>query len=153
MGLTTLQIDLRSGNSLVERLHRHHKPDIGHKFTLGCVDEAGILRGAAICGRPKGRWKNSERILEVTRLVTDGTRNACSILYGAARREAIKRGYAKLITYTRVDESGISLRAAGWIQVARIKGRHWDTPSRPRADSTEIIDRFRWEAQMPEAHS
>lgn len=151
MSLRVLEIELRVANHFVAQYHRHHKPDKRHKFSLGCLDSEGLLRGVAICGRPKGRWapEKANTTLEVTRVATDGKRNACSILYGAARREAIKRGFRECITYTRADEPGTSLRAAGWKEVAKIRGRHWDTPTRRRKDSTEVIDRVRWHAPMP----
>ena len=37
--------------------------------------------------------------LEVYRLCTDGSRNACSMLYAAAWRAARAMGYKRLITY------------------------------------------------------
>lgn len=52
--------------------------------------------------------------LEVTRTCTDGTRNANSMLYGAIVRAATALGYHKCVTYTQHDESGASLRGAGW---------------------------------------
>ena len=52
--------------------------------------------------------------LEVTRLCTDGTKNACSFLYGKAARAAFALGYRRIGTYTLPDEGGASLRAAGW---------------------------------------
>lgn len=37
------------------------------------------------------------------------------MLYGAIRRAAKALGYKTLVTYTQYDESGASLRAAGWV--------------------------------------
>ncbi|WP_325051155.1 XF1762 family protein [Micromonospora craniellae] len=39
--------------------------------------------------------------VEVTRVATDGTRNANSLLYAATWRAARARGYRRLVTYTR----------------------------------------------------
>ena len=38
-------------------------------------------------------------VVEVTRLCTDGTKNACSFLYGAAARIAKEMGYKQIQTY------------------------------------------------------
>ena len=102
------------------------------------------LRGVAIVGRPVARHLDDGHTVEVTRLATDGTRNACSQLYAACRREARRRGYRRLVTYTLAAESGASLRAAGWTPVATTKGRQWDTPTRRRRQRS-TPDRIRWE--------
>lgn len=44
--------------------------------------------------------------MELTRLCTDGTRNAASFLLGAARRATFALGYKRLITYTLEEEGG-----------------------------------------------
>ena len=67
------------------------------------------------------------------------------MLYGAAWRAAKALGYRKLITYTLASEEGASLRAAGWEVVGEVKGRSWNTPSRPRVDKNPAQDKFRWE--------
>ena len=74
------------------------KPTRGHKFSIG-VSENGALVGVAICGRPVARRLDDGYTLEVNRLCTDGTPNACSILYAAAYRAARAMGYNKGITY------------------------------------------------------
>ena len=56
----------------------------------------------------------TERVLEVTRLVTDGTANACSLLYAAAARVGKELGYERIQTFILATEPGTSLRAAGW---------------------------------------
>ncbi|GAA4226000.1 hypothetical protein GCM10022254_09460 [Actinomadura meridiana] len=128
--------------------HRHHAPPVGHKFTLGIADEADVLRGVAIVGRPVARFLDDGLTLEVTRTATDGTANANSMLYAAAWRAAKALGYRRLITYTQDGESGASLRAAAWRVVAeRPARRGWTCPSRPRhALGTEGIPRTLWEA-------
>ncbi|MGY0466755.1 XF1762 family protein [Kitasatospora sp. cg17-2] len=71
--------------------------------------------------------------MEVTRVATDGTSNACSKLYAAAWRATSALGYTRLVTYTRADETGASLRAAGWRVIAQHTPHSgWDRPSRPR---------------------
>lgn len=113
MSLRVYPLDLKSANALVSQLHRHHKKVQGHRFSLG-VNSRGKPCGAIICGRPVARALDPARYLEVTRLVTDGTKNACSVLYAAAARAAQAMGFEFIQTYTLLSEPGTSLRAAGW---------------------------------------
>jgi hypothetical protein len=94
--------------------HRHHKPPRGQKFAIGCLDETGATRGVATCGRPVARAYDDGLTLEVNRTCTDGCPNANSFLYGACWKIAAAMGYTRLLTYTQEDESGVSMRAAGW---------------------------------------
>lgn len=146
--LTIVPMTLAEANAFVDQEHRHHGPSVGHKFSIGVVDEDGRLRGVAIAGRPKARALSQSKVLEVTRLATDGCENACSALYGAMARTAAAMGYERhnVITYTLASESGTSLRAAGWVAVGEVKGRSWDTPSRRRTDSHPTVDKVRWQA-------
>lgn len=84
----------------------------------------------------------------MTRTATDGTAHVNSMLYGAAWRASKALGYRRLITYTQSGESGVSLRAAGYLVVAERPARKgWDTPSRPRNDrGVDGIPRTLWEA-------
>jgi len=145
--LTLTPVSWAQAKALVAELHRHHRPPPGHKFSVGIADEHGTLRGVAIVGRPVARHYQDPFTLEVTRVVTDGSRNACSMLYGAAWRAASALGYRRLVTYTRADESGASLRGAGWRVVATRPPRTgWNTPSRPRAATgNEHVARRLWE--------
>ncbi|MFF7250466.1 XF1762 family protein [Embleya sp. NPDC008237] len=134
--------------ALVAQLHRHYRPPPGYKFAIGVADENDTLHGVAIVGRPVARHYNADKYtLEITRVATDGSRNACSMLYGAAWRAASALGYRRLITYTRVDECGASLRGAGWRVIATRPPRGgWNTPSRPRAvTGNEHVARHLWE--------
>jgi len=128
--------------------HRHHAPPVGCKFCLGVADEADVLRGVAITGRPVARAFDDGLTLEVIRTATDGTANANSMLYGASWRAARALGYHRLVTYTQAGETGTSLRAAGWRVVAERAPRPgWNVPSRPRQlRGTEGIPRTLWEA-------
>lgn len=125
MALSIVPLTLKQANDLVARLHRHHKPSQGHRFSIGCQDAAG-LHGAAICGRPVARGCDPYFTLEVTRLVTDGTKNACSILYAAAARIAREMGFKKAQTYILKEEEGVSLKAAGWEWEADTSGGDWN---------------------------
>lgn len=124
--------------------HRHHKPPVGGLFAVG-VAAGELVRGVAVVGRPVARGNQDGWTAEVTRVATDGARNACSMLYAACWRAARALGYRKLITYTLASESGASLRAAGWRTVGEVRGRTWSCPSRPRVDRYPLQDKLRWE--------
>lgn len=131
--LTLQPVSLAEANAFVALHHRHHKPVRGHKYSLGCFRE-GQLVGVAITGRPVSRYLDDGLTLEVNRLCTDGTRNACSFLYGAAARAAKAMGYRKIITYILDTEDGASLRAAagparGWPEGRN--GRGNESPPSP----------------------
>ena len=146
-GLRVVPVTFAAAQQFVTAWHRHNKPPIGHKFSLG-VAAGDVLVGVAMVGRPVARHYDDGLTLEVNRTCTDGTPNVNSMLYGAAWRAAKALGYCRLITYTQHDESGASLRAAGWTVVASRPARGgWTTPSRPRADlGTEHVERTLWEA-------
>jgi hypothetical protein len=115
--LRIVPVSFRQAQAFIGQHHRHHKPPRGHKFSLG-VAQGDQLVGVATIGRPIARAYDDGLTLEVNRTCTDGTRNANSMLYGAAWRAAKALGYQRLITYTEAGESGASLRAAGYCVVA-----------------------------------
>jgi hypothetical protein len=113
-------------NEAVTILHRHHKPVQGHRFSLLVKDDAGIVRGACSVGRPVSRELDPYMIAEVTRLVTDGTYNACSILYAAAARACAAMGFKRIQTYILDSEPGTSLKASGWVLDGHTSGGDWN---------------------------
>lgn len=127
-------------NAFVEQHHRHRGRVAGHIFALAASVAERVV-GVAIVGRPVARQLQDGFTAEVTRLCTDGTRNACSFLYAASWRAARALGYRRLGTYTLEDEGGASLRAAGWRVVGSTRAESWSRAPRPR------VDRYlRWEA-------
>lgn len=146
--LLLVPVSLREANAYVGEKHRHHGPTRGHKFSVavGCTD--GIMRGVAIAGRPVSRHLDDGCTLEVLRVCTDGTPNACSMLYGAIRRAGIALGYPadRVITYTLASESGASLRAAGWKLDGESAGGSWWRAGRPREDKSPTVPKNRWRA-------
>lgn len=146
MILRVVPIELREANALVALLHRHHKPVQGHRFSLGAIDGNGVLHGAATIGRPVARLAGHPRaVLEVTRLVTDGTRNACSILYAAAARAGREMGYERIQTYILDSELGTSLKAAGWENAGPAGGGQWKhTDGKPRRTDQPTELKERW---------
>ncbi len=146
MSLFIHPVTIGEANALVKRWHRHHKPPQGALFAIACsVEGADEPCGAVIVGRPVARRLDNGWTCEVTRCVTDGTRNACSMLYRAAWRAARAMGYRKLVTYTLPEEGGASLRGAGFTCVGEAGGGSWDKPSRPRVDKHPTQKKLRWE--------
>ena len=133
MKLSLCPMPLDEANAFVRALHRHHGKVVGHKFSLGAVQDGKIV-GVCIVGRPVARGRDDGKTLEVTRLCTDGTRNACSFLYGAAARAAFALGYTRIGTYILASEPGTSLTGAGWRMIGEVRGRSWSCATRPRVD-------------------
>ena len=147
MSLHLVPVSFATACEFVALHHRHHKPPVGHVFSIGAAD-ADELVGVAMVGRPVARGFDDGLTLEVNRACVADARNANSMLYGACARAAFALGYRRLITYTEAGESGASLRAAGWRIVAeRPPHRGWDRPNRRReATGREHVQRFLWEA-------
>lgn len=136
-------LTLAQANALVEQLHRHHKPTRGHRFSIGAF--AGeFCVGAAIVGRPVARMTSQYDTAEVLRLVTDGTKNACSFLYGACARIAKEMGFARIQTYILDSEPGVTLKASGWALDAITNGRPWVHTAGPRRTDQPTCDKQRW---------
>ena len=131
--LTIVPVTFDQAAEFVARLHRHNKPPRGHKFSIGAAAN-GKLVGVAMIGRPIARHFDDRLTFEVNRTCTDGYRNANSMLYGAAWRACKAMGYRRGVTYTQGDESGASLRAAGWVKVKDLPPRKswFDQTTDPR---------------------
>lgn len=150
-----IPMSIKQARLYVARLHRHNKAPLGGLWAHGASVGAELV-GVAIVGRPVARQLDDGLTCEVTRLCTDGTRNACSLLYGAAARAAKAKGYVRIITYTLATEPGASLRAAGWTLTSRTRGEaSWSRPSRPRMQTNlfgeeqrPAGDKLRWEKRL-----
>ena len=139
-------LPLDEANAFVKQHHRHHGRVVGHRFSLGVADQDGQIRGVAIIGRPVSRQLDNGLTLEITRVATDGAKDACSALYGACRRACFALGYKRLVTYTLASESGVSLKAAGYRLVGDAGGGSWSRDGRPRVDKHPTQAKLRWEA-------
>jgi hypothetical protein len=146
MKYDVVPLPLAEANAFVQQHHRHHGRVVGHRFSLGVADVTREIRGVAIIGRPVARGLDDGLTLEITRVATDGSKDACSALYGAARRAAFALGYKRLVTYTLASENGSSLRASGYRLVGEVTGRSWNCESRPRVDKHPTQNKLRWEA-------
>lgn len=138
-------VSLKEANAFVAKNHRHHKPVTGHKFSVAAANEKGEIVGVAIVGRPVSRYLDDGWTLEVNRLCTDGTKNACSFLYSAAWRAARNMGYKKLVTYILDSENGSSLKASGWKCVGEAGGKRWTGVRRPEVDLYPAQMKLRFE--------
>jgi hypothetical protein len=122
-------LTLKQANELVGKWHRHNKPVVGHRFSIGCEVD-GQLVGAAIVGRPQARMVSQYDVAEITRLVTNGAAHACSKLYGACTRIAKEMGFVQIRTSILESEPGTSLKASGWKFSHMSDGGDWNRPSR-----------------------
>jgi len=140
-------ISLSAANEFVAQHHRHHKPVRGHKFSIAAILD-DVLVGVAIVGRPVSRIRDDGLTLELTRLCTNSTRNACSFLVGKAAKATFALGFQRIGTYILQSEDGISLRAAGWTLIGETKGGSWNRPSRPRKDNHPTEPKTLWEMRV-----
>ncbi|MDG4834136.1 hypothetical protein O7627_33265 [Solwaraspora sp. WMMD1047] len=101
MSIRTVPVTFRQACEFIADWHRHHRPPRGHKYSIGAADQDDVLVGVAVVGRPVARMLDDGLTLEVTRVATDGTRNANSLLYAAAWQAARALGYRRLVTYTQ----------------------------------------------------
>lgn len=147
--LEIVPISFSEACEFVNLHHRHHKSPIGHKFSIAVCGErvrgTARIHGVAIVGRPIARMMDNGLTMEVLRLCTDGTKNACSILYASSWRAARALGYKKLITYILASESGTSLKASGWKLIGEAGGGSWDREKRPRLDKHPIGLKLKFE--------
>jgi len=147
--LRIIPLTIKQSNRLVMQWHRHHKPVVGHRFAVGIVDEIGTLHGAAIVGRPASRELDQYLTAEVTRLVTDGTPHACSMLYAACARAAQALGFSMIQTYILDTEPGTSVKAAGWLLDGHTSGGNWNHSWRKgRREDQPMTPKQRWRKQL-----
>lgn len=136
-------ITFREASDFINQHHRHHKATVGCKFCICVVDDDGQVHGVAVCGRPVSRYLDDGFTLEINRVCSDGTRNVCSMLYGASCRVGKQMGYRRVITYTLCSENGASLKASNFICEGEAGGTHW-TGSRNRGQRIPAEMKTRW---------
>lgn len=152
MGLDLRPITRDEGDAFIRQHHRHHGVPVGALWRHAVHDDAGEIVGVAVAGRPVARALDDGLTVEVTRMCSDTHPNACSMLYAAVKRAADAKGYRRGLTYILASEwdrfdgegrriGGASARAAGYRFLWRVKGRSWDTPSRPRTDKHPTEDK------------
>lgn len=136
-------ITFKQASAYINQYHRHHKATVGCKFCIAVVDDSDQLHGVAVCGRPVSRHLDDGATLEINRVCTDGSRNACSMLYGGCCRIAKEMGYKKVITYILESENGSSLKASNFLCEGVAGGTHW-TGSRNRGQKIPAEMKKRW---------
>lgn len=141
-----VNVSIRRACQFVALHHRHHSKPQGAKFALG-VELNGKLVGVAIVGRPVARLFDDGKTAELTRLCTDGTKNACSFLYSRAKRAAHALGFTRLVTYTLPSEGGASLKAAGWVLNGKAGGGTWSRKNRNRDDNAPLVQKLLWSTE------
>lgn len=151
MMLNKVPLTLKAANAFVAAHHRHNKPVVGHRFSIGAMANDQLV-GVAIVGRPVSRNFDFEQVAEVLRLcVMDGApRNTCSFLYGASWRAWKEMGGRRIITYTLAKESGASLRGAGWLRARETPARNptdWTNRGAGRSEQPVVGEaKIRWES-------
>lgn len=133
----------------VKANHRHSKPPTGYKFAIEARNaETGAVVGYGVAGRPVARALDDGLTVEVTRVCTDGTFNACSRLYGALCRAAGAMGYRRAVTYTLTTEDGGSLRGSGWTMTSDRERSALDWQNRNGRAAQDLPPRIRWEKAL-----
>ena len=74
--LSMTPVSLSEANAFVARCHRHHKPVVGHKFSIGCMAD-GRLVGVAIVGRPVSRYLDYTDVLTIPISPVKTSKYAC----------------------------------------------------------------------------
>ncbi len=119
--LRVVPCTLKKANDFIEVYHRHsvRTSRDGGKFAIA-VSYGIYIIGVAVVGNPLSATLMDGSTAEVLRacVLPDAPKNCNSLLYGACRRIWFEMGGAKIITYTLIEESGHSLKAAGWTMAA-----------------------------------
>lgn len=144
-------IDLAEVRRHVGTHHSHNRAKVFWKFGTSVIADDGTLAGVGAAGRPKARGLDSGYdgdALEIVRVCTTGTRNACSMIYGALCRAGLALGFDPIYTYTLESECASCVKAAGFVVDAQLDARPgWDTLARPRVN----VDLFGEEVTPREA--
>ena len=140
--MTIQPITFKQACEFINQHHRHHRATVGCKFCIALFDGEKMV-GVSVCGRPVSRYLDDGLTCEINRLCTDGTKNACSMLYGASCRVAKAMGYKKVITYILESENGASLKASNFVCEGAAGGKHW-TGKRNRGQNIPNEMKTRW---------
>lgn len=143
MTLELVPISLAEARRFVAEHHSHNEPTTGWKFGVG-VQLADRLVAVGVAEPPRARLLDpSRRSVEITRVATDRTRMACSMVYGALCRAAKALGYRRAYTYTLEEECAACVRAAGFVYDGTTKpDDDWNKPGRPRRTTNLFGDRL-----------
>lgn len=149
---------LRAANDFIADHHRHNGRTArnGGKFAIA-LEHEGRQVGVAIVGNPiSATFMNKEVYgfsAEVLRtcVLDSAPKGSVSCLYGACWRAWRAMGGTRLLTYTLTEETGASLRGAGWRCVASVKPTDptWrksdHLTTRTHDVRSQAKNKFRWE--------
>lgn len=142
-----IPLSLKEAKEFVGKYHRHNKPPVGHKFSIG-IEMDGELIAVGIAGRPVARALDNGRTIEITRLcVKEGYPNINSRLYNRIRKICELMGYESIITYTLERESGSSLKALSAVptKVRKHKANGWANRKGREEQKVVAEQKIRWE--------
>lgn len=142
MTLLVRPYTVKAALPFVRRVHRRLPKIQGAMWAVSLVNDSEIV-GVALVGWP-ARVLNSDTLSVLRVAVMEGHKNGCSMLYGACSRAGKAMGAENMVTYTHIDESGVSLKAAGWVDGGVTNGGEWDRPSRPRLPGMDAEPKRRW---------
>lgn len=140
--LSVRPVSFNAAKAWIAQRHRHQPAITGWLFGVEIL-AGGERVGVAAAGRP-ARMLQDGVTCEIVRVATNGAPNACSFAYGALRRAAAALGYVRVITYTRPDESGASVRAAGFVFAGVSEGGEWSRAGRQRRPAVDPGPKLRW---------
>jgi hypothetical protein len=152
-GLKICDVEWSVAREFVRAHHRHNAPPPGWKFGAG-LTSGNELVAVMMAGRPVAPNIDHRTVIEVTRVCVKDLQpralgwNACSMLYGYACQEARRLGFQRVITYTRPDEPGTSLLAAGFVRDGMTKGGSWHHKNRPRPNAPKPCRKQRWRRDL-----
>ena len=147
--LRLVDVTFSAARAFVARHHGHCAPPVTWRWCHGVANGSQLV-GVALTGNPVAPAYMHRGIAEVNRLCVRRDVapmlcwNAASMLLAEACRVAERHGFKHIVTYTRAGESGVSLRAAGWVCEGRAGGRSWISPKRPRRNASGWIPKLRW---------
>ncbi len=133
---------IKRAKSVVLQLHRH-LPVVGWGRFAAAASFNGVVVGVGIVGNGPQVLEGTTKMV-ITRVATDGTRNACTLIYGALCRAGKALGYTEAWTYTLPEEPGISLKAAGFMDMGLTDGGDHGRIGRPRAKAVRDEPKRRW---------
>jgi hypothetical protein len=154
--LEVIPVSWAQAREFIAQHHEHCAAPVGWRFGAAVRNGHQVI-GVITVGNPVARAFAGRGVVEVNRLcvrrdIASGLAwNACSLLYGWAAREAKRRGFWRVITYTLNSEPGITLRAAGWSVDVQVPARRtgWDTATRRRdASRTPNVGKTRWAREL-----
>lgn len=136
-------ISVAQAQQWVAAVHRHLPEVQGGLWASGAFIN-GELVGVALVGWPAGPLMRAGALAILRVAVREGVPNACSRLYGACSRAARALGATDLVTYTRREEDGASLRAANFVRDGETRGGEYARPSRHRRPARDPRPKVRW---------